>query len=508
MTPLAYAIANSGPELVDQHCSGCHVAREGENSWSRISQQRKTPEGWEMTIARMGIMHGVEVPPADRRALVKYLADTRGLAPEESAAERALIERRLNRVEEFDHPTFQEMCARCHTGGRAMLQRRPEAEWDKLVHFHVGQFQTLEFQAMARDRDWFGLARSEIVPWLAEQLPLESEAWSNWQEVSPRQPEGTWQMWGNWPGQGRFVADVAVTPETGRDRYRLEVSGEFLDGRPLLGEGRAVVYTGYEWRASLTLNGHEFKQVLDMSEETAHGRIFDDADEAYGMQVTMQPADAVSGVAATLPTALKAGQSQRLVVMGSGLENGEITLGDGIEVEEVVERSDTRVTLQVNVADHVAPGWLPLTVGEHRQDELLVAYDEVDYLQIEPELAVARVGSPETPAVSGVFQAIGYLKSPDGGEDIALGDVPVTWSVQPWDEIAEHDGDVQYAGVMDKATGIFAPSGAGPNPDRKYDANNVGNLRVIADVEGQATAVQDDAHLIVTVQRWNNPPLR
>ena len=64
------------------------------------------------------------------------------------------------------------------------------------------------------------------------------------------------------------------------------------------------------------------------------------------------------------------------------------------------------------------------------------------------------------------------------------------------------------AGVMDKASGIFSPSGAGPNPERKYDTNNAGNLRVSATARGQSEAVSDDAQLIVTVQRWNNPPLR
>src|SRR5690554_4552787 len=104
LTPLVAATAAaSGQSLIDRHCSSCHQASDNgeEGGWSRISQQRKTPEGWDMTLVRMQTMHGAEVPMKARRDIVKYLADTQGLAPEESEGQRALIERRLNRIESF-----------------------------------------------------------------------------------------------------------------------------------------------------------------------------------------------------------------------------------------------------------------------------------------------------------------------------------------------------------------------------------------------------------------------
>lgn len=506
LLPSSAVLASPGSEAIDRYCSSCHQAGNGDNGWSRISQQRKTPEGWDMTVSRMQIMHGLELPSEARHDIVKHLADTRGLAPKESAPQRALIERRLNRIESSDHPEMQEMCGRCHTVGRSELQRRPLAEWQHLVHFHVGQFQTTEYQAMARDRDWFGIALDEIAPWLAETQGLESEAWEAWQQADSVDPEGDWQLWGHWPGEGDFYADVVIRAVDGEDAYALSLDGAFTNGRPLTGEGQAIVYTGYEWRASLSLNGREFKQVLDFSGERPSGRIFDDHDEALGMMVELSPRVADEpGLVASLPASLKAGERSRLVLLGHGLNDGDIDLGKDVIVRRIVERSDTRLVMDVKTSTGLTPGWLTVSVGAQSHDTLLAGYHSVDRLEVTPPLGVARIGNDKTPPVSGVFTALGYLG--EGEDAIPLGQVPVRWSVAPWDEIAERDEDAKFAGVLDAATGIFSPAGAGPNPLRQYNANSVGNLRVTASVVGQE-AVQDEAQLIVTVQRWNNPPLR
>ncbi len=506
LLPTGAVLASPGSEAIDTHCSSCHQVQNGPHSWSRISQQRKSPEGWDMTVARMQIMHGLELPPEARREIVKHLADTQGLAPEESSPQRALIERRLNRIESSDHPEMQEMCGRCHTVGRSELQRRPLAEWEHLVNFHVGQFQTTEYQAMARDRDWFGIALEEIAPWLAETQGLESEAWEAWQQTNAIDPEGDWQLWGHWPGEGDFYADVAISATDNEDAFTLSLEGAFTNGRPLTGDGQAIVYTGYEWRAGLSLNGRDFKQVLDLSGERPSGRIFDDHDEALGMMVEMVPRDTTEpGLVASLPASLKAGERSRLVLLGHGLADGDIDLGEGVTVRDIVERHDSRLILDVEASAELTPGWLTVSVGEQSHDTLLAGYHSVDRLEVSPPLGVARIGNDKTPPVSGVFTALGYLG--EGEDAIPLGQVPVRWSVAPWDEIAERDEDAKFAGVLDAATGIFSPAGAGPNPLRQYNANSVGNLRVTASVVGQE-ALQDEAQLIVTVQRWNNPPLR
>jgi quinohemoprotein amine dehydrogenase len=68
--------------------------------------------------------------------------------------------------------------------------------------------------------------------------------------------------------------------------------------------------------------------------------------------------------------------------------------------------------------------------------------------------------------------------------------------------------DVRFAGSMGRTSGIFEPAGAGPNPERVQGTNNAGNLKVVASLEQEGASVSGEGQLIVTVQRWNSPPLK
>ena len=52
--------------------------------------------------------------------------------------------------------------------------------------------------------------------------------------------------------------------------------------------------------------------------------------------------------------------------------------------------------------------------------------------------------------------------------------------------------------------GLVTPAVAGPNPNRPFSTNNAGDLQVTATVG----ALSANARLIVTVQRFVDPPLR
>ena len=67
--------------------------------------------------------------------------------------------------------------------------------------------------------------------------------------------------------------------------------------------------------------------------------------------------------------------------------------------------------------------------------------------------------------------------------------------------------DAAFAGRM-QGNGLFLPAEAGPNPERPFDTNNAGNLKVIATVEDGGQTVTGEGQLLVTVQRWNDPPIR
>src|SRR5690606_28445360 len=108
------AAAQDASALLNERCGQCHT-REAGGTLSRISYQRKTPEAWFMTIVRMEMIHGLELTDDERRRLIKYLADTRGLAPEETRDYRYILEREPNVLESFADAEFPTMCGRCHS---------------------------------------------------------------------------------------------------------------------------------------------------------------------------------------------------------------------------------------------------------------------------------------------------------------------------------------------------------------------------------------------------------
>ena len=47
-----------------------------------------------------------------------------------------------------------------------------------------------------------------------------------------------------------------------KDLYTVKVDGEYADGSAFKGKGSAIVYTGYEWRANLSIDGVSMRQVF------------------------------------------------------------------------------------------------------------------------------------------------------------------------------------------------------------------------------------------------------
>jgi quinohemoprotein amine dehydrogenase len=507
-------------DIIAASCLGCH-SQDGDGRWSRISDQRKTPEGWQMTLERMQLVHKAQfIDPAGGdargalRALVKHFADNQGLAPQESAPYRYILEQELNTVEQHQSEQFRTMCARCHTGARVALERRTEDEWRHLVHFHLGQFPTTEYQMMGRDRDWLGIALNEVVPGLAQDYPLQTDAWSQWQAAPKPALAGRWRVVGYMPGRGQFSGEM-VTDAIDTDQYSVEFSGQFADGEPLAGSGSAVVYTGYEWRASLKLGELSYRQVLaaaaDGSELT--GRLFQREHNEWGLRMRAVRDAGRSAVLAVQPPYLQAGGEGQLRIVGTNLA-GKVNPGPGLKVVEELSRDAGSIVVRV-AADGQAPaGVRDIQVGESTLPDAVTVYQQIDRLDVEPAYAIGRVGGNggSQPAVQAVFDAVAFSAGADGevgtADDLRIGSVPAQWSVAPWNEQASADQDVKFAGQMDKDAGVFTPAGAGPNPERKYQTNNAGNLRVSASIAQGEQTIRGDGHLIVTVQRWNNPPIR
>ena len=492
-----------GPDLLRSFCSGCH-RESAPAQFERINAIRKTPEGWVMTLFRMRQVHRVALPDDVHDAIVRHLADTQGLAPAESASGRFALERRPN-VQDLDlGPELGVMCGRCHTLARVALQRRDADEWLKLMHFHVGQFPSLEYQASSRDRPWWQIATGQLPTSLSQLFPYATSAWREWQQQPKRDLAGSWIVVGRVPGGRDFYGSADITRDAGgnyRARYALRAAG----GAPFDGDSHAIVYTGYEWRGRATLGGREVREVFAASEDGNRiaGRWFEPEHAEQGGEWTAIRADSAPEVLAVLPQALRAGTSGRVVVVGTGLGGAEpATFGDDVAMA-VVRRDANVLEADVTVAADAASGNRAVRAGAAAGQ--LAVYRQIDKLDVRPAYAIARLGGGKIAPVTAQFEAIASTRLP-GGDLLELGPVAAEWTAVPYDDEARRTADDKFAGRIE-SSGRFLPAGAGPNPTREFSNNNVGNLAVVATVADGARAVEGRSHLIVTVQRWVTPPI-
>ena len=143
-------------------------------------------------------------------------------------------------------------------------------------------------------------------------------------------------------------------------------------------------------------------------------------------------------------------------------------------------------------------GGRDLFVGGVSLADAIQVHDGVDRLEVTPRAGMARIGGGAFPKGYQAYDAIGWDDGPDGEpnteDDLRLGRVPVTWSMEEYTATFDDD-DIRYVGALGP-DGIFTPAIDGPNADRAGNRNNVGDVWVVATHEGGLRA---RAHLIVTV---------
>jgi len=143
-TSEGFAIDNP---IVKQRCGGCHRS-DDKGRMSRISYRRATPENWERTIKRMVALNHATLSPEDARAILKYLADRQGLAPEELRPIAFEEERRTIEYEYKADETTSNLCQSCHTIARVLSERRTKEEWELLLAMHRGYYPLVDNQPM------------------------------------------------------------------------------------------------------------------------------------------------------------------------------------------------------------------------------------------------------------------------------------------------------------------------------------------------------------------------
>ena len=181
----------------------------------------------------------------------------------------------------------------------------------------------------------------------------------------------------------------------------------------------------------------------------------------------------------------------------------------------VVSAGPDRLTVTISVAANATVGRRAVFLNGATGDASVAVYNTIDFIKVLPQAGMARVGGANFPKQFQQFEAIAVANGPDGKpntkDDVDLGLVDPTWSIEEYTATYDDD-DKEFVGTIDGASGLFTPNLDGPNPKRKNNANNYGDVWVVASYQqpGMAAskALKARAHLLVTVPlyiKWDQP---
>lgn len=511
--------------LVLTKCTMCHANENG--IVARISFQRKTPEGWEETLWRHKRTHGVSITRDEKEALVSYLSDAQGLAPAEVAPYAYTLEKR-DTHEKVDGENIVATCVRCHSYAKTALQRRTPAEWQKLTGMHAGVLPMWLYQ-LQDVLDWDETLASSVKE-LSRRFPLETKAWRAWMASRKKLPVGVYVVSGYEPGKGPYAGELRVDAAAGGYAYAGQL--RYADGARSEVQGSAVLYGGYAWRGTGTKDGHPTREVFHLTPDgsaLSGVRFLAEHHELRGIE-TLKYAGSAPSLLAAIPSALPAGaRDVTVTLLGTSLRappavassksvvpavyrRGELALGDGVTVKQVLSASATSITLVVDVRADAAPGPRKVRAGLATGAGLLSVYERIDYIKVTPSPAMARTGGAGQPVKQLVqFDAVAMSNGKDGlpntPDDVEVGRVAATWKVVDLMD-ARDDDDLAYCGSIDQ-NGLFTPAADGPNPNRKMSDNNIGDLWVSASYTppGRA-ALSARAYLLVTIPLMIHRPVQ
>ena len=503
--------------LVRQKCSGCHRA-DDKGRMTRISYRRTTPEGWQETIKRMVTLNDLKIEPAEAREILRYLADHHGLAPEEARPGAFEVERRMIDFKYSGDKDTEDTCIKCHSFGRVMLQRRTKEEWELVIAMHRGYYPLSDFQAFRRggppprDQQPGPDGRppdnrhpmDKAIAHLSTAFPLITPEWSAWAAtMRPPRLQGTWALTGSEPGKGPVYGQVKITAAGAGDTgdFTTETTLTYArTGKTVTRTGRAIVYTGFQWRGK----AGEIREVMavDRDQRHASGRWFTGAYDEFGTDVTLERIGTDPVVLSVAEPRIKIGTSgQDVHLFGVNLPArvtpADLNFGSGVTVDSVSGAPD-RLVAKVSVAAGAPPGRRAVFLTGATGDVSIALYDTIDYIKVLPQAGMARVGGANFPKQFQQFEASAFANGPDGKpntkDDIDLGVIDAAWSIEEYAATYDDD-DKDFVGAIDAATGLFTPNLDGPNPKRKHGTNNYGDVWVVASYQ----TFKGRAHLLVTV---------
>jgi quinohemoprotein amine dehydrogenase len=505
------------------NCVRCHRRDSTTGIVERLSFERKTPEGWEMSVRRMVQLNKVTLTPADARSIVRYLSNSQGLAPAEVKPGRFEAERRVIEHRYTADRVTENTCRACHSMGRVITQRRTRGEWDLLIATHRGLYPNSDFQSFRRggppapgDTSNPAHPMETAAAHLARAFPLRTPEWTAW-SASMRTPpiEGTWVLSGNELGKGAFFGRMTITKSaTAPDEFTSKSTYRYVrDGRVVNRTGKSIVYTGFQWRGRSTESAADtgLREVMFVEPgwQEMSGRWFKGAYDEFGLDITLTRATAGPALAGVSRRALQTRvKDQELTLFGANFPRAvlpdQVDLGPGLKVTRVVKVTPDSISVRVDVDSAATLGTRDLFVAGAAMRDGLLIYDKIHRVKVTPEAGMARTGGANFPKQFQQFEAIAVNNGPDGkaatADDIDIGPVPVTWSVDEYG-VTYKDDDIKFVGAIDR-NGLFTPALDGPNPARSASRNNIGDIWVVATwqpPEPGARPVRARAHLVVTV---------
>jgi quinohemoprotein amine dehydrogenase len=524
-------------ERVQRACSPCHKL-DDKKRMSRISYRRTTPEGWQETIKRMVRLNKLQIEPSDARIVLKYLANNLGLAPEEARPAAFEVEKRMIDFKYTDRDT-EATCTKCHSMGRIISQRRTKEEWELLVAMHRGYYPLSDFQAFRRmgppQREPGADGRppdnrhpmDKAIAHLSGAFPLKTPEWSAWSAtMRPPRLAGRWALSGYQTGRGPVYGIVTIRADAENDEeFTTEARYVYArKGHVVNHAGKAVVYTGFQWRgrASTPDKQETMREVMAVDRDWRQmtGRWFAGAYDEIGIDVRLERIGQDAIVLGTDTPRLRTGtRTNRVRIDGANFGANpaarDIDFGPGVRVERVVSAAPEAIVVEVDVAPEATVGVRDLFVGSAFKPAAITVYDKIDSIKVLPAAGLARVGGANFPKQFQQFEAVAFHNGPDGKpdtkDDLNLGLLDVAWSIEEY-TATFGDDDKDFVGTID-ASGMFIPNLDGPNPKRRNNTNNYGDVWVVATYTPEARTpparpLRARGHLVVTVpiyMKWDQP---
>jgi quinohemoprotein amine dehydrogenase len=496
-------------ELVRDKCGTCHAV-DSQQRMTRISYQRKTPEGWEETVRRMVQLHKLNLSSQEARDIVQYLGDQQGLTASEVDKISYAIEQRQD-PEPIPNEAVRQACGTCHSYARIAAQRRTKEEWLKLKSFLLAIIPTITYQH--RYMDWTTTA-DEALAYLAQQFPLETPEWQK--EKSQSAPgNSTWLVHGYQPGKGEYVGELKMTAASDGAR-QAQATLEFADGTSSTRATSGRFYGASSWRGSAQWqSGAKSKEIYHLLRDgqTIRGRWLSVEQPGVSGDETLYLRNSQPHVVAVLPKALQTGaKNVQVRIYGAdfpaGLKPTDVNLGDGIQVDKIETAAADRVIARVSVAPDAKIGKRTLKVGPASANDLVCIYDKVDYIRIVPDKIMARLGGLHYSKELVQFEAHAYNRGPDGvqgnGDDLEVGVVKPKWAIEELYSSYE-DKDREFVGTIDQ-NGLFTPTTEGPNPKRYRSAENTGEVYVTAEFKdgNEGKEMKARSYLLVSLPKMRD----